>query len=560
MQAEGLIMATVYLPLGSVSASGTFGGIITYKGQQVQVYTVPTDPRTGAQLNVRKLFYDITKTVKTAGPWTKGALATVLGPRWYTLLYKETLAAAAAADVEWAALPGYIQALWADNAPFVATWNDPGRVFFGVYWALTVLELDAWNWLEENEDDPVTVRALWDTDLSGVTFGGQFDNGGPGMTFTSGWSTITDVLAVGGSYKKVTSGGDESCSIYFFGSELILTFLKGAVFTSLDIRLDGVAVATVLSQNNGSTLYGQAWSTGVLHYGLHVFRINCHNLGGSPGVYGPINLDSIEIVGKKAKRTKAETVGKGEMVFPAGFVFGYAGPSYPAGWLPCDGSSRLRSDYPTLFAAIGTLYGAADVDHFNLPDLRGRVLVGAGTGLGDGGSGTGVITGTALTARARGDWFGGETHLLTTAQLAAHAHTQAAHSHTDAGHTHTQAAHSHTDAGHTHTQAAHSHTVAGRDSSAVGAQNSFTSSSTAGTATTLPTSSATPAINSGAAALGNATPAINSGAAALGNATPAINSGAAALGNATPTIANAGGGTAHPNMQPGLVMTWLIKT
>jgi len=45
----------------------------------------------------------------------------------------------------------------------------------------------------------------------------------------------------------------------------------------------------------------------------------------------------------------------------------------PEGWLEEDGSSLVRATYPALFAAIGTMYGAADGTHFNLPDARGRV-------------------------------------------------------------------------------------------------------------------------------------------------------------------------------------------
>jgi len=44
----------------------------------------------------------------------------------------------------------------------------------------------------------------------------------------------------------------------------------------------------------------------------------------------------------------------------------------PNGTLEADGASLLRSAYPALFAKIGTLYGTADADHFNLPDMRGR--------------------------------------------------------------------------------------------------------------------------------------------------------------------------------------------
>jgi len=44
----------------------------------------------------------------------------------------------------------------------------------------------------------------------------------------------------------------------------------------------------------------------------------------------------------------------------------------PTGWLEEDGSSLVRATYPALFALIGTMYGAADGTHFNLPDMRGK--------------------------------------------------------------------------------------------------------------------------------------------------------------------------------------------
>lgn len=52
---------------------------------------------------------------------------------------------------------------------------------------------------------------------------------------------------------------------------------------------------------------------------------------------------------------------------PVGEVIQMAGDKNPAGYLPCDGRSVLRSDYPELFKKIGTKYGAEDDEHFNLP-------------------------------------------------------------------------------------------------------------------------------------------------------------------------------------------------
>tara|TARA_R110000824_G_scaffold400879_1_gene609715 strand:- start:998 stop:1783 length:786 start_codon:yes stop_codon:yes gene_type:complete len=47
------------------------------------------------------------------------------------------------------------------------------------------------------------------------------------------------------------------------------------------------------------------------------------------------------------------------------------------GWLYCDGATISRTTYAALFAQIGTVYGVGDGSTtFQLPDLRGRFLVG----------------------------------------------------------------------------------------------------------------------------------------------------------------------------------------
>jgi len=62
---------------------------------------------------------------------------------------------------------------------------------------------------------------------------------------------------------------------------------------------------------------------------------------------------------------------------PAGTVVAYAGSAIPEGWLECNGAAVSRTDYSTLFAALGTSWGVGDGEStFNLPDLRGRFLRG----------------------------------------------------------------------------------------------------------------------------------------------------------------------------------------
>jgi microcystin-dependent protein len=70
---------------------------------------------------------------------------------------------------------------------------------------------------------------------------------------------------------------------------------------------------------------------------------------------------------------------------PSGAIMAFAMETIPTGWLKCDGSSRLRSAYPLLFAAINTLYGQGNSSNsttFNLPDFRGTFLRGKDDGRG----------------------------------------------------------------------------------------------------------------------------------------------------------------------------------
>ncbi|MEW5709838.1 MAG: tail fiber protein [Pseudomonadota bacterium] len=93
-----------------------------------------------------------------------------------------------------------------------------------------------------------------------------------------------------------------------------------------------------------------------------------------------------------------------------GEVKAIAFASVPGGWLECDGSAVSRTTYAKLFSKIGTTWGAGDgINTFNLPDFRGRAIIGAGQGAG-------------LTSRSLGQTGGAETHALTEAEMPKHYH------------------------------------------------------------------------------------------------------------------------------------------
>lgn len=70
-------------------------------------------------------------------------------------------------------------------------------------------------------------------------------------------------------------------------------------------------------------------------------------------------------------------------IIPSGAVMYFAGQTAPEGWLKANGAAVSRTTYATLFAAIGTTYGAGDGrSTFNLPDLRAEFLRGWDDGRG----------------------------------------------------------------------------------------------------------------------------------------------------------------------------------
>mgnify|MGYP000886994299 FL=1 len=102
---------------------------------------------------------------------------------------------------------------------------------------------------------------------------------------------------------------------------------------------------------------------------------------------------------------------------PIGAVMDYAGSTAPTGWLICAGQALSRTTYAALFAVIGTTYGAPDASTFNLPDLRGRVV--AGRDVDQGGYADRLTTPNSSTAGASG---GSQTVTLTEAQMPSHTH------------------------------------------------------------------------------------------------------------------------------------------
>ena len=103
---------------------------------------------------------------------------------------------------------------------------------------------------------------------------------------------------------------------------------------------------------------------------------------------------------------------------PVGTVVPFAGTAAPIGWLLCDGSEQLISQYGALHDVIGTTYKASPTSgYFAVPDMRGRMPMGADN---MGGTSADVVTATAADVLGAKD--GNETITIATENLPEHEH------------------------------------------------------------------------------------------------------------------------------------------
>jgi len=82
----------------------------------------------------------------------------------------------------------------------------------------------------------------------------------------------------------------------------------------------------------------------------------------------------------------------------------------PQGWMSCEGQTLAIAQYSAVFALLGTMYGGNGTSTFALPDLRGRMIIGQGTGPG-------------LPSYVVGQKAGLPNVTLTTQQMPSHTHT-----------------------------------------------------------------------------------------------------------------------------------------
>jgi microcystin-dependent protein len=196
--------------------------------------------------------------------------------------------------------------------------------------------------------------------------------------------------------------------------------VSGNVRITGDMRIEGSVTQINLSEYNAESLtiendgsgpaiyVNQSGANDIIQFEDDKRTVMIIKDGGNVGIGRSAPQFSLDVSG----------IANGDRIYEAGFplvptgtVVSYIAGTSPSGWLLCDGTAVSRGVFARLFSVIGTIYGVGDgINTFNLPDMRGRTAIGAGTGAG-------------LTARTLGQTGGAETHTLSVTEIPSHTHS-----------------------------------------------------------------------------------------------------------------------------------------
>lgn len=239
--------------------------------------------------------------------------------------------------------------------------------------------------------------------------GPQGPAGPQGVSGTSAYTTLRQDFTV-----PTTAGVAFVVSAASFAPGLIVYCGSGNYFSVSAVDTTANTL-TLLNQN-----YPGGQAPGTLITAGHT--VSGTGPQGPQGIQGP--------VGPQGPQGLQGLAATGSMVM-------WPTPTPPAGWIFVDGANYPVTQYPDLYALLGTGYGGTAGVNFNVPDMRDRLPMGAGLSYG--------LNGAA----------GATTAALAVGHLPSHTHTLGNHVH--------YMDHYHSLSNHTHAGVNHVHPFAGVD-------------------------------------------------------------------------------------------------
>lgn len=145
--------------------------------------------------------------------------------------------------------------------------------------------------------------------------------------------------------------------------------------------ITGYTATRMQAIENASVIDGDIVGDNLILKRFDQTTINAGNVRGPQGIQGPAGQNGDVTVAQLNAAVANATL-------PPGFIAMWAGSTAPSGWLLCDNGQYPIASNASLYAVIGTRYGAltngsgaAGTTHFRTPLLIGRVPVGITTGV-----------------------------------------------------------------------------------------------------------------------------------------------------------------------------------
>ncbi len=294
-------MATVILPFGYPQLSGFAFETVLIQGVVARMYTVGADPRTNSQSFERKMLSDISKMRSAAGVWAKSAWRLTFGDKWSSIIYQLVKADFdgwwSYASEMWNETSQSAQDLWRADAPFQATFNDPGKVFF----QLAIL---LWHWDEENYghryyqpdpyQDPADDMAWWWTAAlsdfgwqEAKPIGKTIDDRDLSLGYSGSWQIWDVVGALNGTVKQgLTNGSFVQLTDQFTWVRFV--YSKNTDGGNFKVTVDGVDVANL--NGNGALQHQVIWDDVYRATQPHTIKVT--HMGGAGE---KLNVDALKI-------------------------------------------------------------------------------------------------------------------------------------------------------------------------------------------------------------------------------------------------------------------------
>lgn len=271
-------------------------------------------------------------------------------------------------------------------------------------------------WVQFEGGDPA--YPIWAGVFSDNIASGAGSGSGGTSTLTN--SDITAALDVGGAGLPASSGGT-GINSYAIGdllyADTVNTLARLAAAPAGNVVISG---GVTMPPSYGKVILGGSTTHVSGQLGLSNGGSGAALTAAAGGiVYSTTSAMAITPAGSSGQ--VLQSTGTGAPVWspvgtPTGAIIQYAVATPPTGWLACNGGTFSSNDYPALATLLGDTYGVHSGTTYYLPDLRGRVPVGAGS----------VTDVNSLTQTfALGDKLGELKHTIASTELPQHTHANA---------------------------------------------------------------------------------------------------------------------------------------